>query len=553
MKKSSKNIILLLVVLILINLIATQAFKRFDFTEDQRYSLSNSTKEIIESAETPVKVKVYLTGDLPSVFKRLQLETQYILEEYAAYNPQIKFEFVNPVDEDKDAMKVATAFYQQGMTPETLNVIENGKTTENIIFPWAEATQGDKKVKIQLLNKQLGANNEEMVNASVQNLEYQFSDAFNKLLFEKEKKVAVLRGKDQLEDKFIADFFGNLREYYFIAPFTLEPIEEFPEESLEKLNEFDLIIDAKSTKTFTEKEKYVLDQYLMNGGKALWLTEQVQVEKDSLYKDQTTLAFPKKLNMYDFFFTYGIRINPQLVNDLYSAPIILAQGKGRDAQFNPFPWFYEPLAKAASSHPIVTNIDAVHFNFANPIELLENDIKKTPLLQSSPLTKLEGVPKEISLEMVNKEPNPESYQNGSQVLAVLLEGEFKSLYKDRVLPFDNENHIDKSKATQQIVISDGDVIKNEVEKGKPQELGFDRYSGNVYGNKDFLLNAINFMLDDSGLVELRSKQITMAKLDQDKVDKYAVLWKIINVLGGIIAISVFGIILIYLRKKKYVK
>lgn len=537
---------------VLVNLIASQMFYRFDFTQDQRYSLSKTSKNLLEEIEQPLAVEIFLTGDLPTVFKPLQLETRYLLEEYQAYNANVKFKFTDPLATKRAADEVANAFYRRGMTPERLNLLQNGKTIENLIFPWAEISMKGKKVQIPLLQKKLGASNEEMVNSSIQNLEYQITNALVKLTREKQKKIAVLRGKEQLKDAYIADYIKELGNYYRIAPFTLKTVENQPFATLNELQKFDLIIDAKPQEKYTEAEKYTLDQFIMNGGKAIWLTEQVTAEKDSLMKSGSMLAYPKELDIYDLFFSYGIRINPSLVNDLFSAPIILAQGKGNQTQFNPFPWFYEPLADEASSHPVVGNLNAVHFNFANPIEFLNREeIQQTPLLKSSKFTKLEGSPREIKLEQIKENIKPENYQAGAQILAALIEGEFTSLYNQRVLPFDNENHLNKSKSTQQVFISDGDVIKNEVVKGQPQELGFDEYTGNTYGNKEFLLNAANYLLGDEALVQLRTKSIQLPLLDVNKIDASQYAWKSIIIAGGLIFFVLLSFLFNYFRKRAY--
>lgn len=537
---------------VLVNIVASQVFYRFDFTQDQRYSLSSTSRNWLDKIEKPLIIELYLTGDLPTVFKQLQLETRYLLEEYQAYNSQVKFKFTDPLATRRPAEEVASMFYRRGMTPERLNVLQNGKTIENLIFPWAEISLGGNTIQVPLLQKKLGASNEEIVTRSIQNLEYQLTNALIKLTREKEKKIAVLRGKGQLSDAYITDYVKELGKYYRIAPFTLKTVEDRPLITLKELQKFDLIIDAKPQEKYTEAEKYTLDQFIMNGGKAIWLTEQVTAEKDSLLQTGSMLVYPKELDTYDLFFSYGVRITPSLVNDLYSAPIILAQGKGNQTQFNPFPWFYEPLADAASTHPIVSNVNAVHFNFANPIELLERaDIIQTPLLKSSDLTKLEGSPREIKLEQIKDKVNPENYQAGTQLLAALVEGNFTSLYNQRVLPFDNKNHQNKSVTSQQVFIADGDVIKNEVIKGQPQELGFDKYTGNTYGNKEFLLNAANFLLGDEDLVQLRTKSIQLPLLDMDKVEASQYAWKTILIVGGMVFYGLLAWGIHYRRKKLY--
>ena len=439
-----------------------------------------------------------------------------------------------------------------GMTPARVTVKENGKNEQRIIFPWAMANYNDETVKIPLLKNNLGATTEERVNASVQQLEYVFADAFSKLLTPRKQKIAIMRGNGELPDLNIADFIKTIKPYYRVAPFTLDSVANNPIGTLEKLNEFDLVIEAKPTQAFTEQEKYVLDQYLMQGGKMLWLTEQVAFETDSLFNpSQTSFALPRTLNLDDYFFKYGIRINTELVNDLYSAPLILASGQGEDTQFNPYPWFYFPLPTATKAHPIVNNIEAVRFEYANPIDTLKNSINKTVLLTSSPTTKLDAVPRQLSLKALGQQPNLELYQDSEQPLAVLLEGSFTSVYENRLKPFSYKNNKNNSEATAMLVISDGDIIKNKTNGNQPLELGFERYTGAAYGNKEFLLNSVNYLLDDTGLIDIRSKEISIAFLNPDKIADEKLKWQLINILLPLVLLAIFGVVFISLRKRKY--
>ena len=552
-----KDIIYLLglfVVLLLLNIGGSYFFERFDLTIDKRYTLSPASKAIVEQAEAPVIIDVFLEGNFPPEFKRLQTETRQLLEEFASENPNIKYHFTDPIEDNADANEVATQFYQMGMTPARINVVENGKTTEEIVFPWAMANYGNKSVIVPLLKNQLGTTTEERVENSVQQLEYAFADAFSKLLKPRQKKIAVMRGNGELEDAYIADFIKSIQNYYFIAPFTLDSVAANPQKTLEQLKDFDLVIEAKPTEAYTEEEKLVLDQYLMNGGKQLWLLEHVAMETDSLFTNAgSAIALPRDLNMGDYFFKYGIRINPVLVKDLYSAPIVLANGSGNDTQFNPYPWLYFPLTASQKNHPIVNNIEAVKFEYASPIDTLANDIEKTILLSSSPKTRLEGLPREISLDMINTKPDLAAFTAGEQPLAVLLEGEFGSVYQNRVLPFQIDNFRSKSKATSLLVISDGDVAKNQLQRGEPMELGYDPYTGTTYGNKEFLLNAVNYLLDDSGLINIRSKEVSIAFLDQEKVVEKRLFWQVINLVLPLLLLGIFALLFFYIRKRKYVR
>ncbi|MDT0650989.1 gliding motility-associated ABC transporter substrate-binding protein GldG [Autumnicola edwardsiae] len=556
MKKTGtyKSLAILIGGLILLNILAANFFTRLDLTQDNRYTLSSASKNIIEGVEKPVIIDVFLQGNFPPEFRRLRNETSQLLEEFAAYNSNIRVNFINPIEEGQDANAVTQKFLQMGMTPARVSVQESGKTSEEIIFPWAIANYEDKTVKIPLLKNTLGATDEDRVTNSVQQLEYAFADGLDKLIYPKEKKIAVMRGNGELPDANLADFLQTLQEYYYIAPFTLDSAAQNPKKTLQNLNEYDLILEAKPTQPFTENEKFVLDQYTMNGGKSLWLVESVAMETDSLLNQSgTAYALPRDLNLGDLFFSYGIRINPVLINDLYSAPIILASGSGNNTRFNPYPWFYSPLSSSPNDHPIINNIEAVKFEYANQIDTLANDVEKTILLSSSPRTKIEGTPLQISLEMVSQKPQISTYTDGEQPLAVLLEGEFTSAYKNRVKPFDVPGPLDKSKATKMLVISDGDVIKNDLQRGAPLELGFERYTGSTYGNKEFLLNAVNYMLDDNGLIEIRTKEISIPFLDPERTAEEREKWQVANLVIPLLILAIFAFLFNFFRRHKYVK
>ena len=554
-KSTNKERVQLLILglgLLVINILTYSIYKRFDLTQDQRYTLSQAAINVVKDVDSPIIVDVFLEGDFPSEFRRLQTETKQLLEEFSTYNKHIIFNFINPLEDENNREQNIQQLAQRGLQPYQITINESGKSTQELVFPWALASYNEQTIKIPLLKNKIGSTDQERVNNSIQNLEYAFADGFSKLVHPKRRKVAVLRGNGQLENKNIADFVKTLRDYYFIAPFTLDSVASNPQGTLDKLKAYDLIISAKPTQGFSEQEKLVLDQYTMNGGKSLWLIDNVAVDKDSLYNAAgKSFATARDLNLTDFFFKYGVRINPVLINDLYSAPITLAIGEGSDAQFQPVQWQYSPLASGASNHPIVNNLNLVKFDFANQIDTLKNAVTKTILLKSSPLSKLMGTPREISLDVITQQPDRATFTNGNQNLAVLLEGEFTSVYENRVKPFELSEEKNKSIPTKMIVIADGDIMKNEVGRNGPQELGFDRWTGQTYGNKEFLLNAVNYLLDDDGLINIRSKELAIAFLDSEKITAQKTKWQIINIVLPLVFLAVFGLTFITFRKKRY--
>lgn len=540
------------IAIILFNVLTQNIYKRFDVTQDQRYTLSQAALNTLEHVDSPLIIDVFLEGEFPAEFRRLKTETRQILEEFALYNSEVKFNFINPIADEATRDRNVQQLAQRGLQPFQLTVKDNGKSTQELIFPWALASYNDQTVTIPLIKNKIGATDQERVSHSVQHLEYAFAEGFKKLTTGKSKKIAILKGNGELDDVYIADFLKTINTHYSIAPFTLDSVATQPQKTLDQLKTFDLIIAAKPNEAFTENEKLVLDQYTMNGGKSLWLTESVIMDKDSLFNDSgRAVAIMQDLNLNDFFFKYGARINPVMVNDMYSAPITLAIGEGNDAQFQPVRWQYAPLAESNPNHPITSNINIVKFDFANQIDTISNSVEKTVLLRSSQLTKLEGVPKEINLNIVTQEPNPESYTKSSQTLALLLEGEFTSVYKNRIKPFKLSEEKNESTATKMIIVADGDIIKNEVVRNKPQQLGFDRMTGRQFGNKEFLENAVNYLLDDNGLINIRTKEIAIAFLDTQKVTAQKSKWQIINIVLPLGILALFGVLFNYFRKRKY--
>lgn len=548
--------------MIAINYVAGLAHQRYDLTQDKRYTLSDPAKMILDQVESPMVIDVFLEGTFPAEFRRLQNETRYLLEEIQDYNPYISFYFSNPLEEGSDADAVAQQFASFGMQPVNLTVKSNGKQTQERIFPYATANHKGKAVPISLFKNILGASREEVIYASIQNLEYEFIDGFNKLVNSKSKKIAVLKDNGELPDGKIADIFKKLGETYSIAPFPMNAVTEDPEKALKALqNTFDLVVVAKPTKAFTDAQKFVLDQYTMSGGNSLWLIDAVAMETDSLRNETgQALAFPRQLNLDDLFFKYGVRINPVLVKDLYAAPMSLASGDGTQSQYTELPWFYMPLVVSPNSHPINTNIEKpIRFEYASQLEVLNNakDIKKTILLASSELTKLVGVPQIISLEKINQEPDPNEFGSGQQALAVLLEGSFESAFKNRVQPFtlhDIRFRESATKPAKVVVISDGDLIANSLDpKGRPLELGFDYFTRASYGNKEFLLNTVNYLLDDDGLINIRSKEIALPFLDVQKTAEDLPKWQALTLGLPLVFLAIFGFLFYYLRKQKYAK
>lgn len=554
-KNRLKSVGITIVILLVLNTIGSFFFYRFDLTKDKRYTLSPTSLRIIEQVKNPLYIKVYMQGELPAEFKRLQLETRQMLEEFQGYNSNIVFEFIDPLEDESTSMDNIKELYRKGLTPINISVDDKGKQSQAMVFPWAIAVYDNKEVNIPLLKNIMGASTTDKVIGSVQHLEYSIADALNKITQSKQKKIAIIKGNGELHEAYIAKFLLQTKESYHIGPFTLDSVAKQPINTLTALKKYDLAIIAKPTEAFSESEKQVLDQYIVSGGKTIWLIDQVVAEMDSLYSPTgSALAFPRDLNLNDFFFKYGVRIYPDLIKDEQGSPIKLATGEqGSATQFQEFNWKFAPQVYPQSKHPIVKNLGGIKFDFANAIDTLKNGIKKTVLLQSSQYSKRIGTPTEINLNSVNEETTPADYMDkGNIPLAVLLEGNFHSMFENRVLAFDQTDFQAKGKPGKMIVISDGDVIKNQLDKNLlPVELGYDQRSGNLYDNKDFLMNCVNYVLDDTGLINIRSKDLNLPLLDKEKVYENYTYIQFLTIGLPIVILTVFGFLFTFLRKRKY--
>ena len=554
-KNRLKSVGITIIIVLILNTIGSFFFYRFDLTKDKRYTLSPTSLQILEQVKNPLYIKVYMQGELPSEFKRLQLETRQMLEEFQGYNSNIVFEFIDPLEDEAKSMDNIKELYRKGLTPINISVDDKGKQSQAMVFPWAIAVYDNKEVNIPLLKNIMGASTTDKVIGSVQHLEYSIADALHKITQNKQKKIAIIKGNGELHEAYIAKFLLQTKESYHIGPFTLDSVAQHPTNTLEALKKYDLAIIAKPTEAFSEGEKQVLDQYIVNGGKTIWLVDQVVAEMDSLYSPTgSALAFPRDLNLNDFFFKFGVRIYPDLVKDEQGSPIKLASGEqGSATQFQEFNWKFAPLVHPQSKHPIVKNLGGIKFDFANAIDTLKNGIKKTVLLQSSLYSKRIGTPTEINLNVVNEETTPADYLNkGNIPLAVLLEGNFHSMFENRILAFNQNNFQAKGKPGKMIVISDGDVIKNQLDKNLlPVELGYDQRSGNLYDNKDFLMNCVNYLLDDNGLINIRSKDLDLPLLDKEKVYENYTFTQFLTIGLPIVVLTLFGFVFTFLRKRKY--
>lgn len=549
------QLILLLILLVGINVVASFVFTRFDLTSEKRFTLSPATKNLVKSVDDIVYVKVYLDGDFPPAFKRLQNATREMLDELRAYsNGNIEYEFINPSEHPDQAErnKLFQQLVDRGIQPTNLQAQNKSETSQQIIFPGAIVSYYGQELPLMLLQDQIGASPEQMLNNSIQGLEYGFGNIIRKLSSKVPQRIAIIEGHGEAAEENLADITRDLSTFYKVERVKIE-------EKLDKLKGFKAIIVAGPDSVFSEKDKFIIDQFIMRGGKALWLIDGTKVTMDSLQRSAETIAIANEIGLDDMLFRYGARINYDLVLDIQAAPIPIVTGYvGNRPQQSLLPWYYFPLAIPESTHPVVNNLNAVKFDFVSSIDAVGSDaVKKTPLLTSSRYSRVFTTPARVTLDIMREEPDLKAYNSPGKIFALLLEGTFDSNFKNRVsIQIASDSLIDfkeRSSETRMIVVGDGDVIQNGYRKstGSIIPLGMDRYSGQLYGNKNFILNCIDYLCDDSGLMTVRSKELKLRLLDKTRVEASLAEWKIINTAGPVLLIVLFGIIKFFRRKKKY--
>ena len=557
-----------IVIIMLVNIIAGFIFTRFDLTAEKRYSLSPATKKILKGLKDDVLFKVYLEGDLPPGFRRLANETKEMLDEFRAYSKKVQYEFVDPSSnpnpkERNDGYKL---LQERGLQPTEIHLNKKGQASQLIIFPGAIVSYGEREVPVQLVMSQLGQQADKALNTSVQSLEYNLACAMQKLVERSKPQIAFIQGQGELSVPETQDAQIALSEFYNVERVTINhkisslSIRLKGATSDKLVNRYKAIIIAKPTQAFDEKDKFLIDQFVMRGGKILWLIDPVLASMDSLQKYNSTMGLANNVNLEDMLFNYGIRLNANLVMDKIALPIPVKTGQiGDQPQFDFFPWYYFPVLTPTISHPIVNGLNAIKTEFVSSIDTVEaQGVKKTILLTTSPYSRVVNAPVFIDLEILKKPAEESEYNKGPQPVAVLLEGNFTSSFMYRIPPELVENKdlqfIAKSnKPAKMIVVGDGDIIKNQFQlsQGYFLPLGYDQYTRQTYGNKDFLLNAMNYLCDDSGLISVRSRELTLRMLDSTKLENQRLFWQILNVLLPIILILIFSIIKLRIRARKY--
>ncbi|MCC6540846.1 MAG: gliding motility-associated ABC transporter substrate-binding protein GldG [Flavobacteriales bacterium] len=530
---------------------------RADLTNEQRYTLTPATKQMLEELPDVVYVKVYLTGELPADLERFSRSIRELLDEMRVVNPEkVQYSFIDPSAsaDEKTRKETYDQLQKEGLQYSSIRIRDKESFSERIVFPGALITFRDRTVPVQLLKTQLRTPDADIVNRSINNLEYELASAFRQSTQREKARIAFIEGHGELRDMEVADITNALGELYEVKRVKvdeqLDALSHTVPNMRYRLNDYDAIIVAKPDSAFSPRCAYILDQFIMNGGKALWLIDPMNANLDSLRKNQFSMAVAKEIGLDDLFFNYGVRFNKDLVLDRSCAPIELyTQPYGNQRKLERFPWYFEPVLIPQSTHPIVSNIDPVHLRFASSLDTVGTDsVRKTILLTSSPASLAQRNPVRVSLNIVEVPPPFERQSTPHMPMAVLVEGRFRSAFSDRLpTEFINDPSVgfrEKGAPTAQIMVGDGDVIGNRVDQAKGMyfTLGFDRYANSkIYGNREFIINAMNYLLDDRSLISIRSRTITLRQLDPDRIVVDRGRWQLFNTALPVIIAVLLGL------------
>ncbi|MGY4384594.1 ABC-2 type transport system permease protein [Pedobacter sp. UYP24] len=546
----------LLIGIILINVFAQYFYARIDFTKDKRFTLNPATRSLLKNARKPVSITVFLDGDLPAAFKRLRNATFDLLNDYKGYaGSNIKVNFVDPIAGLSGAQLDSTLshLHKLGIDPTTIDIKNDNGFAQKTLFPMALVEGDGLGFPVKLLqNLDPGLSYEERINSAIENLEYSFTAAVQKVLTGLHPRIGFTEGNGELNDAQLSDAINTLADTYEIGRVNLDVINK---SGLDNLN---LIVVAKPQREFTEAEKYKLNYFVMNGGRVLWSIDQVSAELDSMSNKGEQLAFNKKLNLDDMLFMYGARINYNLIADANCAEIPLSTG-GAQGQIQMAPWVYYPLLIPDTSNTIVKNIDGVRSEFVSTVDTIGvRGLKKTVILHTSGFNKIHNTPKLLSLQMVSEQPDPRDYASVPLVAGVLIEGSFPSVFLNRAVPAGITEPYAlpaQSKPGKMVVIGDGDIFKNQVSSkdGSVFPLGYDRYSQRTFGNKSLLLNLADYLANDNNLIVLRNKEVKIRLLDKAKLRTEKLQWQLINIGTPLAMLILFAIFQHYYRKHKYAR
>lgn len=547
-------------IVLFINILANVFYAHFDLTEEKRFTLTQPTRELLRGLKDQVYVQILLEGEFPAGFKRLQTATREMLDDFRSESGFVDYQFDDPALgslEDVNARRKALA--EQGIAPVNLRVADQGETTQKLIYPVAIFRFGSRQVVVKLLENESGnLSPDEVINNSVSLLEYKFANAIKKILSPARPVILFTKGHGELDDLQLADFDQTLRAFYDTDRILLDSVVQIKPEDCA------LMVIAKPRSSFSEKDKFKIDQYIMQGGRILWLIDRMNADLDSMRVTGRFVPIDYPLNIEDMLFKYGIRIQPDLILDLECTKIRLVVGQvGNSPQFDLFPWYFHLAVRPTGTHPVVKNLDRVDLRFCSSIDTIrtKTPVKKTPLLTSSQYSRLQFSPVDLNFEVLKYQPDPAKFNKGFQNVGVLLEGTFPSNYENRV----SEEMMSGMKQlgldfkpvsvpTRMLVISDGDVAANFVRNRAEKQwfpLGFNQNDNTTYANKDLLINAVEYLIDPDGVIEARSKEVKLRLLDNVRARDEKTLWQVLNIATPLLLLGLFAWVFNWRRKRRY--
>ena len=538
--------VIAIVGVVLLNVAAHFCVLRLDLTDDQRYSLSTATKELLNELDAPVEVTVYLAGDLNPSFQRLKNATAEMVEEMGKLRPSkspLKGDFANPSSEDLSAL---------GLTPIVIHErAHNGTTVQQTVYPYALVCYKGRRAVVSLLQNNRGMSGEENLNASIENLEYAFAEAIHQVQQTEVPRVAFLEGHGELPEQNVYDISLALSKYFQVDRGVLGSDPSV-------LDGYQAVVVADPQTPFSEADKYILDHYIQQGGNVLWVLNGVRFSEDVLAQSGFTPVLALDLNLTDMLFRYGVRVNPALLQDVQCLPVpVNVSSDPQQPNLQPVPWYYAPLLLTSQASPITRNIGQVSSMFASPVDVVggEDGIRKEVLLATSTATRLIPTPAEVDLGDLNPDMSTFCYQYVP--VAVALEGRFPSVFAHRMVPEGIELAAaggaigGNSEVSRQVVVASGSVIRNEIQQGKALPAGYDRYSGMQFANRDFLVNAVLYLTDEQGLIPLRQKTIALRLLNDRRAHEQRTQMQLFSTITPVALLAFIGLIVFLIRRYKY--
>ncbi|MBK6932493.1 MAG: gliding motility-associated ABC transporter substrate-binding protein GldG [Saprospirales bacterium] len=547
-------------IILFVNILANSFYAHLDLTEEKRFTLTKPTRKLLEALDDRIYVQVLLEGSFPAGFKRLQTATREMLDDFRSVTGYIDYQFEDPLQGSTEEIKARQkALLEDGIAPVNLRVNEQGESSQQLIYPVAVFHFGNREVAVNLLENQSPTlMPDEVVNNSVSLLEYKFANAIKKLQAQARPAILFTRGHGELAALQTTDLERSLHQFYDTDRITLDSVLRLEPEKCA------LLIIAKPQGGFSERDKFKVDQFIMQGGKVLWLIDRLNADLDSLRRAGRFVPSDYPLNLEDMLFKYGVRIQPDLVLDMESSKIPLQVGVvGNAPQFQLFDWPYHPTVLPVGRHPVVKNLDRVELKFCSSIDTIrtKTPVTKTALLQSSRYSRLQFSPVDLNFEILRAAPRPEHFSKGPQTVGVLLEGIFSSNFENRVseamlegLKQAGLNFRNTSAPTRMMVISDGDVAANFIRDSEKKEwlpLGFNRFENITYANKELMLNVVEYLIDATGVIEARTKEVKLRLLDTVRAREEKTFWQALNLGLPLLFLGIFGAVFMWRRKRRY--